>query len=111
MRALAKTPAVLSLLLLAAHFLHADRPEIAIVCLASPLLLLVKRRAVIRIVQVLLFGGAMVWLWTMVALAEVFQSIGRPSLRMMIILTSVAAFTAISAMLLEISLTARPRHA
>lgn len=111
MRTLAKSPAVLSLLLLAAHFLHADQPQIALVCLALPLMLFFKRRWAVRILQLLLLGGTMVWLWTMVALAEVFQSIGRPSLRMMIILTSVAAFTAISAMLLEISLNSRPRHA
>ena len=101
MHALLKIPAALSFLLLAAHFLHADQAELALLCLPLPLFLIMKRGWVIRILQCVLLGGALVWLWTMVSLAAVFQEIGRPSTRMIVILSCVAAFTALSAVLLQ----------
>src|SRR3954462_10644620 len=105
---LSRAPAAISFLVLAAHFLHADQTGIAVLCLVLPLLLIVKRGWVIRILQLLLLGGALVWLWTMVALAAVFQAIGRPSVRMIVTLSCVAAFTSLSALLLQISLNRMP---
>lgn len=94
--------------MLAAHFLHTDQTGIAILCLVLPLLLIVMRGWVIRILQLVLLGGALVWLWTMVALAAAFQAMGRPSVRMIVILSCVAAFTSLSAVLLQISLNRIP---
>src|SRR4051812_30089005 len=101
MRVLSSILAILSSLLLAAHFLHADNLLMAIISLFLPGLLLVRRRWAVRVTQLVLLGGAIVWLWTMVDLANSFQEMGRPPGRMIVILTSVAAFTALSAMLLQ----------
>jgi hypothetical protein len=101
MRTLSKIPAALSLLLLAAHFLHAGQMEIAIVCLLLPIALPFRRLWVMRVMQTLLLTSALVWLWTMVGLANEYQVMGRPASRMMVILSCVAGFSAVSAMLLQ----------
>src|SRR4051794_20934220 len=101
MRSLLHIPAVLSSLLLAAHFLHADQPRAAAVCTLLPLAMLFQLRWITRLVQLILFTGTFVWLWTMTQLAAQFQEMGRPSTRMILILSCVAAFTAISAVLLQ----------
>ena len=102
MRVLSVITAVLSSLLLAAHFLHADQSLIAAACVALPIALLIRRRWATQIVQLALLTGALVWLWTMVQLAETFQEIGRSPMRMIFILSSVAGFTVLSALLLQL---------
>src|SRR5436190_14642270 len=92
MRPISVMFAILSELLLAAHFLHVGNAAVAIVCTMLPLLLFVRRPWATRLVQATLLTGALLWFWTMVELAEVFEEMGRPAHRMMLILTGVAAF-------------------
>jgi len=103
MKLLTTIPAILSSLVLAAHFMHAGNVALTTFFAALPLTLLLFRRWTVLGVQLLLLCGAIVWLWTMVQLAQSYQEMGRPSHRMMILLTSVAAFTSMSAWLLGFS--------
>jgi hypothetical protein len=104
MRKLSVIPAVLSSLLLSAHFLRAGNLIICAAFVALPLLLSVRYRWATRSVQLVLLTGATVWLWTMVNLADSFREMNRPPGRMIVIMTSVAAFTAFSAALLQLLL-------
>jgi hypothetical protein len=104
MRALLKIPAFLSSLLLAAHFLHAGQSLLTGICLLLPIALFFRTYWIIRLLQMVLLNGALVWLWTMVQLSGSFHEAGRSPRRMVIILTSVAAFTVLSAGLLQFSL-------
>lgn len=103
--------AILSELLLAAHFLHAGNMAVAVVCALIPFLLLIRRPWATRLVQATLLAAALLWLWTMVDLAEVFEEMGRPARRMMFILTVVAAFNVLSAVLLQFQLSGSHRNA
>ena len=57
-------PAIISGLLIAAHFLHAGSRPLALLGIAFPLLLLAKRPWAVRIVHVLLLLCAVEWLRT-----------------------------------------------
>src|SRR5262245_19424004 len=58
MRKLAVIPAIVSALLLAAHFLRADQLLLAAVCIALLCGLLIRRHWVTRLVQLSLLSGA-----------------------------------------------------
>lgn len=96
MRAL---PAILSSLLLAAHFLRDGRLAVVLVCLVSPLLLAGAAAWRRRVYQVFLALGALEWLRTGVGLGMDRIAAGEPWVRMAFILGGVAAFTAWSAWL------------
>ena len=101
MTALNLIPVFVSFLLLAAHFSRNGAPLLAVLCLALPLLLLVRRRWVPRLLQLLLFVGALEWLRAALALAARRLDAGEPWIRMGVILATVALFTFASAMLLR----------
>ncbi|MDZ7335441.1 MAG: 4Fe-4S binding protein [candidate division KSB1 bacterium] len=94
-------PIILSCLLMAAHFSRANQHGLAISCLLLPLLLLVKRRWVARVIQVLLLLGALEWITTTLRIVQMRQAHGVPWMRLVIILGSVALFTALSALVFE----------
>ena len=94
MAALASTPAVLSALLLGAHFLRAGQPLLLGLCLGAPLLLLVRRPWVPPLLSLGLLGGSLCWVWTGAVLARQRLALGEPWLRMALILGGVALFTA-----------------
>jgi hypothetical protein len=95
-------PLVLSALLLGAHFFRAAELGLTAICLAAPFLLLTGRIWAVRVVQVFTVAGAAIWVRTAVVLAGERIEAGRPWLRMAIILGSVAAFTLLSALLVEV---------
>jgi len=101
MRGLAYTCVVVSFLLLAAHFSRHDLSLLAPLCLAIPLLLLVRRSWVPGLLQLLLLVGVLEWLRTVLFLAAQRMDTGDPWLRMGLILAAVALFTFASAMLLR----------
>jgi hypothetical protein len=101
MTGLLLTPAVLSLLVLAAHFSRHDVPVLPWVCVALPLLLIVRRPWVPRVMQLVLVVGAIEWLRTTVMLVGQRMDAGDPWLRMAVILIVVALVAAGSALLLE----------
>ncbi len=94
-------PVILSSLLMAAHFSRANQTGLVIVCLLLPFLLLIKRKWVATVLQVLLFIGAMEWIQTTLRIVQVRQAQGAAWTRLVIILGSVALFTALSALVFE----------
>jgi len=90
-------PLALSSLLIAAHFLRSGELFVAILCLAAPLLLLLRKPAITIAVQVMLVSAAAEWLRTAFAIAQERAAGGAPVARMFAILGSVALFTLLSA--------------
>lgn len=101
MRLLRVLPLVLSSLLLAAHFYRSGHLILVAVAVALPLVLLLRFDWVIPAVQVALFVAAAEWVRTAVAIAGVREAMGTPATRMLVILLSVAALTALSALPLQ----------
>jgi len=97
------TPIVLSLVVLAAHFSRHDVPVLTWICLALPLLLILRRRWVPRLLQVALAAGALEWVRTTVALIAQRMDAGEPWVRMAVILIAVTLVTTGSALLFETS--------
>lgn len=99
MIALQLLPVVLSLLVLAAHFLRAGNFLMVVLILALLGLLAVPRAWAARTVQVALLLGVVEWIWTLSRLAGARARAGEPALRMTIILGMVALLTGLSALL------------
>jgi hypothetical protein len=110
MTGLLLTPSVLSLVVLAAHFSRHDVPVLPWVCLALPLLLLVRRPWVPKLIQLVLLVGATEWLRTTFVLVGRRLDAGEPWLRMAVILV-VVAFVAAGSVLLMESERVRRRYA
>jgi hypothetical protein len=102
-------PVLLSTLLIAAHFLRYGNPVLAILCLAAPLLLLVRHPLAARLVQTALFLAALEWIRTTAALAAQRSDLGLPWGRMTAILGAVAAFT-LGSLFVFLSKTLRTRY-
>ena len=94
-------PGILSLLMLAAHFFRAGWMVLVGISLGAIVLLFVRRSWSMRIVQVLLFLGALEWLRSMSLFVGERAADGLPWTRLAVILGSVASFTAFSAILFE----------
>jgi hypothetical protein len=103
------TPAVLSLLVLGAHFFRAGWLIAVLVCLLAIVLLLIPKRWSMRAVQVLLIIGTLKWLRATYLFVGERAAYGLPWTRLAIILGAVAGLTAFSALLLE-ALPARRWH-
>jgi hypothetical protein len=94
-------PMLLSVLMLAAHFLRTGPMILAMLCLIAPLTLFVRRMWALRLVQLFLLLGAAEWVRTLIVLVRDRQAQGEPWLRLVIILGAVAAFTAGAAFILQ----------
>ena len=94
-------PVILSLLLLAAHFYRAGQVVVTALCLALPLLLLLRKSWVPRLFQVLLVLGALEWLRALYGFAAMRIAFGEPWTRLALILGAVALFTALSGMVFK----------
>ncbi len=90
---------LLSMLLVAAHFLRNGNYLLVAICLALPLLLLIKRRWSLRLVQGALLIAAGVWVQTLSVIARQRIASGRPWGAAAVILLSVAAYTLFTAWL------------
>jgi len=102
MNALRLLPAILSCLLLGAHFYRAGLPLLMVFCAAAPLLLLLRRPWVPRLFQALLALGALEWLRTLYLFAAEREAFGQPWTRLAVILGAVALFTALSALVFRL---------
>jgi hypothetical protein len=89
-------PTFLSFLILAAHYFRGDHPLLLLICCAAPLLLLFRRTWATRLLQLLLFIGALEWMRTAMQIRAIRLDEDRPWQRMAVILGSVAAFTFVS---------------
>jgi len=93
-------PAVLSEIVLAAHFLRSGHMLWMVATLILPILLLSRQRFALYFNQVALIAGAGMWLLVAYALMEMRREVGQPYLRMVVILGSVALIALVSAGLL-----------
>jgi hypothetical protein len=91
-------PLIISSLLIGAHFLRGGNILVTIVCLAAPLLLLIRKPAVRIVLQIMLVIAAIEWLRTAFVIAQERSAYGAPVTRMFVILGSVALFTLLSAL-------------
>jgi apolipoprotein N-acyltransferase len=96
MNALRLLPVIISFLLLAAHFSRNDVTPLVVISLALPFLLLVRRRWVPRLFQVLLILGGLEWARSTVMHISRRQAEGESWIRLAAILGAVALFTACS---------------
>ena len=101
MTALLFTPVVLSLIVMAAHFLRGGQLTLVVGSLALIVLVLVRRPWAARLVQLALVLGTVEWVITLVRLASFRAQMGEPATRMAIILGVVAAVTLGSALLIQ----------
>jgi hypothetical protein len=92
---------VLSLLVLAAHFLRYGNVAGAAVSLAPIALLFVCKPWAARVVQVVLILGAIEWVRTIYELVQLRSAQGMPATRMVIILGAVVVLTVASALLFQ----------
>jgi len=90
---LSLTPAVLSLLLLAAHFSRAGLLPLSLLSLALIALVFIPRRWAALTLQVVLVLGALEWVRTIVVLVQVRMDAGMPAIRMALILGCVVLVT------------------
>ncbi len=100
-------PAILAALLLGAHFLRAQNLPLLMASLALVPLLSVPRRPVRLLCRIGLTAGIAEWGLTAWRIAQFRIVHGEPYLRMLVILISVAAFTAAAAWLLPQAPAAR----
>jgi hypothetical protein len=98
MRAL---PALVSAILLGAHFFRADLHLLAAVSVLIPALLLLQSTFAVRIVQAALVAGFFVWADALLSLYKQRLALGMPWTRMALILCAVAVFALVSAYFLE----------
>ena len=101
MNSLRKIPALLSAILLAAHFFRQGEVLVSVGCIVSPLLLAVRKAWAVRALQVLLLAGFFVWVNSGLTMYGERLARGIPWLRMMLIMSGVALFSLMSALLLE----------
>ncbi len=92
---------ILSSVLLSAHFLREGEILLTAAYLFLPLLLLIKRRWVLIVLQIFTYGGVLVWFYTLYVLINERMSLGIPWVRMAIILAVVIIITLISGLLLN----------
>ncbi len=95
-------PAILSILLLAAHFYRAGNLLLVIVIASTSLLLFIKSPFVVRVIQVELLLGGLEWVRTLIRLVNIRQTHNLPWERLAIILGIVAAFTIMSALVFNL---------
>ena len=100
MRKLGTILAVLSGILLGAHFLRSGHFAVTALCLGGPLLLFVRRSWSVTIVQAGLLFGALEWLRTLMFLKQARQAAGQPYVRLIVILVAVALVAAAASFLL-----------
>ena len=106
---LSRVLAGLALLMLAAHFFRAGLMPITVLCVLLVALLFVRTTWAVRAVQFALALGAVEWLRTAWVFAAARAEQGQPYGRLLAILGTVAAVTAVAALLLSGRTVRNPR--
>ncbi|TDI31623.1 MAG: hypothetical protein E2P03_07695 [Acidobacteria bacterium] len=91
-------PVLLSCLLLGVNFLFRGNTVMTMVCLAFPLLLLLRRSWVPPLIQLGMFLGSMVWVQTLLFQASARQARGAPVIRDVAIMAGMTLFTGVAAL-------------
>jgi ABC-type transport system involved in cytochrome c biogenesis permease subunit len=94
-------PLILSAVLIAAHFLRSFDLIPMLLCLAAPFLLLIKKRWVLPVLQVLTVVSALIWMYALYGIIQERIFEGRSWIASAIILGVVAAFSLFSGWLLN----------
>ena len=94
-------PIILSCLVMIAHHSRGGEPGLMGLWATVPFALFLKRRWVDRAVQLMMLAAALEWILTIQTFAQIRQMMGTSSTRMVLILSGVALFTALSGLLLE----------
>jgi hypothetical protein len=94
-------PIILAAIVLAAHFLRSFDLLPMFVCLAAPLLLMIKKRWSLVTLQLLTLPAALIWLLTLYGIIQERVFEGRSWIASAIILGAVAAFTLLAGWLLN----------
>ncbi len=92
---------VIACLLMTAHFSRVSNDVLAATCLLLPFILLSKREWVMRVFQLLLVFGGMIWIERAVFLLRLRQQNQMPWIRLVVILGVVALFTILSALVFK----------
>ncbi|MGA3399523.1 MAG: hypothetical protein ABSC95_09910 [Acetobacteraceae bacterium] len=87
--------------LIAAHFLREGSLLPTALCLATPLLFLVRRRWSLSVLQWLAYAAAIIWLGTTWHLVAERRFFGQPWLRAAVILVAVAAVSVLAGIVLR----------
>ncbi len=93
-------PLILSYIVLGAHFLRYGNLPVVLICLLIPFALFIKKRWVLRSVQILTVLGGLFWLKVAADILMVRMLTGESWGRMVAILATVALFTLWSAWLI-----------
>jgi hypothetical protein len=94
-------PVIFSFLILSAHFSRIDILIFSILCLLLPLVLIIKKSWVVKLVQTLLVLGSFEWIRSIFNYVIERQSIGEPYIKLVIILGLVAVFTGLSTLVFK----------
>jgi hypothetical protein len=94
-------PFIFAALLLGAHFLRDGQLAAMVLCLLAPLLLLLKQRWSLIVLQALAYTGAGIWLVTTLDILQQRLKLGLPWVRLVIILGAVTLFTLWAGLLLN----------
>jgi hypothetical protein len=100
MLALTLTPAVLSAIVLAAHFLRGGQLIACVLCVVVAALAWTREPWVPRAMQVFLALGTLEWAHTLVRLTGERRALGEPAGRLVVIMGSVIAVALLGAALL-----------
>ena len=93
--------AVLSLVVLGAHFLRYGNAVGVVISMAPITLLFIQKPWAARVIQAVLVLGAIEWALTLYELVQMRWALGMPSTRMVAILAAVIFVTAASGLLFE----------
>ena len=96
-------PVVISTLLIAAHFLRDGDLPLVVISLVIPLLLVFRRPAAVRIVQLGLLLATIEWLLTTYLLVSYRLKADLPWIRVAFIMGGVAVFTLASTLVFRLS--------
>lgn len=95
-------PVIISFLLLGAHFSRDGQPILGIVAIVFPFLLFIKEVWVRRLFQIALILAALEWLRSLYFYIESYELIGKSWNKVLIIMGSVALFTALSGLVFRL---------
>lgn len=93
-------PAILSFVLIAAHFFRNGQLLFSVLCFLIPFMLIIKKDVVLKILQWILFIGGLNWGFVTYSLVYRRMLVEMPWIRLFFILLAVTAFTFFSAWLL-----------
>ena len=94
-------PLIIAFFLLGAHFLRSGHIILTGVSILAPLLLLIKKRWILFLMQWLAYSGAIVWMYTTFILVQQRLMAGSPWVRMLLILSGVTVLTLYAGYLLK----------